>query len=160
MRTFFDILFIISKTNAQKFGSESYRLRRLRHQQRICKTFNCRCSGRARAALLGCTCSNVYGRVALAAVERHSSSGTTMADNTRLRLEYHTPDRGVTRLRSRGRALGFAHFALATCVVGGSLADWLGLLGRPGVTLVMSFVVIIATATLFIGRLPPPGSSR
>ncbi len=45
--------------------------------------------------------------------------------------------------------MGIVFSILAVCVIGGSLADWLGL---PGVTLVMCVVATIAATTLFICR--------
>ncbi len=72
-----------------------------------------------------------------------------MADNQRLALDYYTPDRADMRRRSRDRAMGIVFSILAACVIGGSLAERLGL---PGVTLVMGVVAVIAAATLFICR--------
>ncbi len=45
--------------------------------------------------------------------------------------------------------MGIVFSILAACVIGGSLAERLGL---PGVTLVMGVVAVIAAATLFICR--------
>jgi hypothetical protein len=79
-----------------------------------------------------------------------------MADNQPPPLDYYTPDPVAIRLRSRDRVPGIVYCTLAARIIGGSLADWLGL---PGVTLIMSFVVIVATAGPLIGRLRPPGSA-
>jgi hypothetical protein len=85
-----------------------------------------------------------------------SSFAILMAEEPPPLLEYQTPDPAAVRLRSRQRTLGILYATLGACVIGASLADWLGF---PGVTFAMVFVVVVAAGTLFFARRPPPGSA-